>query len=80
MKRTDTILWLVLASGLLMGGVPVKRGPSTFVIPAGANPPATCAVGELFLDTDELNDTNCATLADNSICACHAPNTWDTTE
>lgn len=46
----------------------------------GATPPATCTVGELFLDTDETVDTNCTTTLDNSICACSPANTWLSTE
>lgn len=46
----------------------------------GATPPATCTVGEIFLDTDETNDTNCTTTGDDSICICSATNTWTSTE
>lgn len=42
----------------------------------GAAPAATCVVGEIFIDLDETDDTNCATTADNSLCLCIATNTW----
>lgn len=42
----------------------------------GAAPPATCTAGEIYIDTDETNDTNCTTTADNSLCLCVAANTW----
>ena len=51
-----------------------RSNPSS--IQAGAYPPATCTVGQIFLDTDETVDTNCATTADNSLCLCVAANTW----
>jgi len=43
----------------------------------GAFPPATCNLGELFIDTDETVDTNCTTTTDNSLCLCIAANTWE---
>lgn len=46
------------------------------IIQNGAAPAATCTVGEIFLDTDEGDDTNCTTTADNSLCVCTATNTW----
>lgn len=42
----------------------------------GAAPGATCTAGQWFIDTDETDDTNCTTAADNSICVCSATNTW----
>ncbi len=42
----------------------------------GVAPPATCEPPDLFLDTDETNDTNCATTNDNSLCLCVSTNTW----
>jgi hypothetical protein len=53
---------------------------SALIIPNGAAPAATCATGEVFIDTDETNDTNCATTADNSLCICTATNTWTALE
>jgi len=46
------------------------------IIPNGADPGATCTVGQIYLDTDQTVDTNCATTADNSLCVCTATNTW----
>lgn len=46
----------------------------------GAAPAATCVVGEIFLDTDETDDTNCTTTADNSLCLCTATDTWTALE
>lgn len=42
----------------------------------GAFPPATCAVGTIFIDTDETDDTNCTTTLDNALCLCLVANTW----
>jgi len=42
----------------------------------GAAPDATCLEGEIFIDTDETDDTNCTTAEDNSICLCVGTNTW----
>ncbi len=42
----------------------------------GAAPPAVCVAGAIFIDTDETDDTNCTTTADNSLCLCVATNTW----
>lgn len=50
------------------------------VIPNGAAPGATCIVGSIFLDTNETNDTNCTTTADNSLCLCTATNVWTALE
>lgn len=46
----------------------------------GAAPGATCSVGEIFIDTDETDDTNCTTTADNSLCICTAADTWTALE
>ena len=53
------------------------------MLPAGADPASCLQIGELFLDTDETDDTNCTTTADNSLCVCTAagtPGTWASTE
>lgn len=47
---------------------------------SGAAPPAYCRPGMTFLDTDETDDTNCTTTADNSMCVCTATNTWTALE
>jgi hypothetical protein len=46
------------------------------LIPNGADPAATCTVGELFMDTNTAADTNCTTSFDGAICRCKATNTW----
>jgi hypothetical protein len=51
-------------------------GTGAFVLPNGAAPAATCTTGEIYLDTDETDDTNCTTTSDNSLCLCVATNTW----
>ena len=51
-----------------------------YLASSGAAPAATCSVGELFIDTDETDDTNCTTVADNVICICHTANTWKAIE
>ena len=57
-----------------------KFSPSALIVPNGAAPASTCTVGELFIDTDETNDTNCTTTADNSLCICTATDTWTALE
>lgn len=50
---------------------------------SGAAPTECREVGQLFYDTDETDDTNCTTTADNVMCRCTAvgtPGTWVTTE
>lgn len=42
----------------------------------GGTPPAACVAGAVFIDTDETDDTNCTTTADNSLCLCVATDTW----
>jgi hypothetical protein len=49
-------------------------------IRSGADPGATCTVGDIYLDTDETDDTNCTTTADNSLCVCTATDTWTALE
>jgi len=53
--------------------VPVK---AKLVHQIGAAPDATCIAGEVFIDTDETDDTNCTTTSDNSLCLCVATDTW----
>lgn len=53
---------------------------SSLIIPSGADPGATCTVGQVYIDTDETVDTNCTTTADNSLCICTATNTWTALE
>ena len=48
----------------------------TLEIPNGADPPATCRVGEIFMDTDTSSDTNCTTGFNGALCRCAATNTW----
>ena len=52
----------------------------TSAIRHGIAPPATCTVGGIFIDTDETDDTNCTTTADNSLCLCTAADTWTALE
>ena len=46
------------------------------IVGIGAYPPSTCNPGEVWVDTDETVDTNCATAADNSMCLCSTADTW----
>lgn len=48
----------------------------TLIIPSGADPPGTCTVGEIYIDTDTTTDTNCTTAVDGDICVCEPANTW----
>jgi hypothetical protein len=66
--------WFDTAVQRCRGVDPSPPAPPT--IPSGAAPAATCAAGELFLDTDETNDANCTTTNDNSLCLCSASNNW----
>lgn len=50
------------------------------VITTGAAPAATCTAGQIHVDTDETDDTNCTTTADNSLCLCTAADTWTALE
>jgi len=43
---------------------------------SGPHPPIACEVGMIWVDTDETDDTNCTTQADNSLCLCVAKDTW----
>jgi hypothetical protein len=47
---------------------------------SGADPDSSCAVGEIYLDTDQTNDTDCTTFNDNSLCLCTVANTWTALE
>jgi hypothetical protein len=65
--------------GLCAGGVAVLHATSSLVsfpVNIGAYPPATCVAGAVFIDTDESDDTNCVTTADNSLCLCVVTDTW----
>ncbi len=37
----------------------------------GADPPSECVPGQIFIDTDETDNRNCTTTADNSLCLCY---------
>lgn len=53
-------------------------GGSGVTITVGAAPAATCTVGDLHIDTDPTNDTNCNN-EDNqtaSLCVCYQTDTW----
>lgn len=58
----------------------INGSGSIGLIDYGAYPPATCTPPQLFIDTDETDDTTIATTADNSICICVATNTWTVLE
>jgi len=74
------LLVLVLALPVLVHAAGEECMPSVACqrvqLPSGNHPPATCRVGEIFIDTDETDDTNCTTTHDNSLCLCVAANTW----
>ena len=46
----------------------------------GAFPASTCTAGEIWIDTDQTDDTNCTTAADNSLCLCTMTDTWTALE
>lgn len=52
----------------------------TFMIPAEPNASTICVTGEVYIDTDETNDTGCTTTVDNVLCYCADPNTWVSNE
>ncbi len=43
---------------------------------AGADPPSTCSVGDIFFEQDTSSDTDCTTAFNGAICRCTASNTW----
>jgi hypothetical protein len=49
-------------------------------VSVGAFPNAVCTTGDMHVDTDETDDTNCTTTADNSLCLCTATDTWTALE
>lgn len=56
---------------------PVAAGECAKVtLMSGNFPPRECIVGQIFVDLNEANDTNCTTVNDNSLCICTAKNTW----
>lgn len=58
-------------------GVATHDGPNSIVhIGAGADPLATCTVGEIYIDLNTSADTNCVTTSNNSLCLCVATDTW----
>lgn len=64
------VVW-VSGSGVLQSTVGAR-----LAIQNGAHPGASCATGEIFIDTDETDDAVIATTADNSLLLCVAANTW----
>lgn len=65
------------------GDIVLDGTNSIIAIQSGADPAVCTMVGELYLDTDETDDTACTTTLDNSICVCTAagtPGTWASTE
>ena len=42
----------------------------------GGAPAATCTAGQIHIDTNENNDSNCTTTNINSLCLCVATDTW----
>lgn len=57
-------------------GCTISTEDGVLLIASGANPPATCSTGQLFLDTDETSDSFCTTISDNTLCKCVATDTW----
>jgi hypothetical protein len=83
LQNVYTSGWLN-ASGAVTSATTVQgatvTATSVAIIPSGAAPAATCTVGSIYIDTDETNDTNCATTLDNSLCICTATNVWTALE
>jgi hypothetical protein len=65
--------------GVQLTDAPYKIGMPDAVkkfIDIGADPPAQCDVGDLWIDTDTSVDLNCVTAANYAICVCHTKDTW----
>lgn len=59
------------------GGTATHDGPDSMIqVGIGVAPAATCTAGEVFIDTDPADDTNCTTVADNSLCLCLTDDNW----
>jgi len=72
-SNTANVMTVAGNAGLILSaGTGVVSMPDNI----GAAPAATCAAGTFWIDTDETDDTNCTTTADNSLCLCVATNTW----
>lgn len=61
------------ATGVTFGSIDLSGG--TFEVPNGTDLPGTCAIGELFVDSD---DDSCADVGGGAgaLCVCTAANTW----
>lgn len=67
-ELTLTSLGILTASG-------IDQGSGTLEIPNNATLPATCTIGQIFLDTDS-NDCADTGSGDGAVCVCKATNTW----
>ncbi len=72
----DVEILVLECDGILTASALVDATAAGVATNSGAFPPATCTTGSIFVDTDETDDTNCTTTADNSICSCVATDTW----
>ena len=72
---TEIMLWKSQGNmDSTSAGMP--RFNNHLIIPSGTDCPATCAVGEVFMDTDTSTDTNCTSSIDGAVCGCHTADTW----
>ena len=49
---------------------------SALRIPNGADCPATCSLGDVFMDTDTSSDSSCTSSFDGAVCGCYAADSW----
>jgi hypothetical protein len=45
-------------------------------VPHGSDCPASCSVGQLFMDTDSDTDLHCTSSFSGAVCGCYADDTW----
>ena len=60
----------------VLAGSAIDASVGALLMPNGASPSATCSVGDMFLDTDQTDDTVIATTNDNAFLICVATDTW----
>lgn len=75
--RTKALIYGVFASTVAAQSLAINAtvSPAKLVLPNSTTIPATCTVGELYLDTDSNDCVNTAA-GDGALCICKSTNTW----
>ncbi|MFP6685674.1 MAG: hypothetical protein VB934_13220 [Polyangiaceae bacterium] len=72
--------WLVAGSsgGIELGANTVfdTSSAAALRVPNGADCPAVCSPGDVFMDTNTSTDTNCVSSFDGAVCGCHSVDSW----